>query len=84
MPVIRLFVRRVYQLMYLETIDTDQAGLNKTHAFLTQQEEDRRNMDFEKRWSQRADKLSEVLRTGIEKVGLELLIFFFVLCYQMF
>mmetsp|Transcript_2784 Transcript_2784/g.6079 ORF Transcript_2784/g.6079 Transcript_2784/m.6079 type:complete len:953 (+) Transcript_2784:1048-3906(+) len=66
-PVIRLFVRRVYQLMYLETLDTDQAGSDKTHSFLTQQEEDKRNMEFEKRWSRRAEKLSEALNAEIEK-----------------
>ena len=75
-PVIRLFVRRVYQLMYLETVDTDQAGSNKTHVFLTQQEEDKRKMEFERKYSQRADKLSEVLMAGIVKVGSKLLIFF--------
>jgi hypothetical protein len=71
-PAIRLFVKRVYPLMFWETTEscnTDSTNNERqSRTLLTEQEEDNRRMEFETRRSRMAEKHTERLRNEVEKV----------------
>jgi hypothetical protein len=72
LPVIRVFVERVYPLLYYEKCEGDATYMPNTSSLrrpvLTQQEEDVRRRDFEKRRSLAIEKATEKLQSEIEKV----------------
>ena len=75
LPLIRVFVERVYPLLYYEKCEGDGPdAANASSArrpVLTQQEEDMRRKDFEKRRSRAIEKATEQLQSEIEQVSMQ-------------
>jgi breast cancer 2 susceptibility protein len=72
-PCIQLFVQRVYPVLYFEkcNVDTFESGESAStrRPVLTQQEEDNRRIQFEKRRSQAVEKVTERIQSEIENVS---------------
>jgi len=71
-PAIRLFVQRVYPLLYYEKCDHSDSADSTTvsspkRRVLTEQEEDARRREFEARKLRAAEKLTERIQTEVEK-----------------
>eukprot|EP00536_Pseudo-nitzschia_multiseries_P003171 jgi/Psemu1/185293/e_gw1.47.153.1 len=72
-PAIRLFVRRVYPLLYYEKCDHPRSADSTIvspakRRILTEQEEDARRREFETRKLKAVEKLSERIQTEVEEV----------------
>ena len=67
-PCIKLIVSRRYPVLHLEKDDSDDTS--RRSAVLTKAEEDSRRLDFEKRFSRAAERLSDSLQKEIEEVSI--------------